>query len=871
LKCVTEGFNEAVSLSNDGASSHEWTVFASLRSAHVRPWNTIEILIECMLSTTQVQDLQRRNPFLSASACSRINQILTISLLKFVRTRQIMDCIQLAGVAQEFICSLANSCRSPLVDLSVIHDSSKTLHFHLSNLAEQLCRHRTKNDTTLCPVSAADISSFANRFYVLEVIEESSAPSTLHIDPRLLVFEFISAFMLRTRQIELAFDFMQKIKDGACSVQQMVMAAGKTSVVTPLLALLLSGTRFVTCVCPAELLNQSRLEIRKKYSSILKKSVVTFTCSRESGLENLKRMAMKLQEAEAENSVICTTPQSVKSAFLKFTEIGLKLVSGKKDGIDQTQAMRSAQQVLARENVAQALKTGSYEAVTAKKEQALKSEMAVIQTRLEELLQTESWHSGRERRDEIVNLHEKFQSLSASLQAASEPQAKIDFERETQRLVHASQASLQHAQGLVEESELFETLDCLKHILSIWKKPSSIALLDEVDLIMNPLKSEMIFPIGHKEDLPLTDVARDRIRFNLPIHLIVLMLQAASASVVHNYSNAQDDSITLRDLRECISEGIHCKSIQHKVHPPPAFDEIICLDPKFYDKKIRPALGALAVSWLLRNSFFNTAVHFRANQRVQFVENPSKAWLASSKGLIDSFDAATGKYLVKLDQILCDQHNITPNPHPFAYDDIKFAYDTSLQEQQLLEHEKIVETNIRLFVAGGSNHSEMHSLNLHPEAVSFLNLAKDIVSVIIPHIFSKFHRVSYGLLHPQDYVRWNEQKSQNWTMGRNISSVPFDKINLPSKEAEFAHPDVRLLIFCAFVATDFPFSDSHWIHSAFFLVRGTARGRHHGAHENGDMRLPALAASPTLPFSSRVCVYVCIISLPTPGPSRFQV
>ena len=274
LKCVMQGFNDSVSLSNESdACSHDWVLFSSLRSSQVRPWNTIEILIECMLSSKQHHDLRLRNPFLSPGRCSRINQILTIALLTFVRTRQIMDCLQIARIAHELICGVLSKLGSDSVDTLSFQSTSKTLHFHLLNLAEQLSRQRTSN--AQCPIFSADIGKFSNRFFLLRATEDSGG-HTLHIDPRLLVFEFVSAFMLRTRQIELAFDFMQKIKDGVGSVQQMVMAAGKTSVITPLLALLLSGNRFVTCVCPAELLNQSRAEIRKKFSSILKKKVPLF-------------------------------------------------------------------------------------------------------------------------------------------------------------------------------------------------------------------------------------------------------------------------------------------------------------------------------------------------------------------------------------------------------------------------------------------------------------------------------------------------------------------------------------------------------------------------------------------------------------------
>ena len=75
------------------------------------------------------------------------------------------------------------------------------------------------------------------------------------LDPRFLVFEFITGFLLRKRQYELVTDFLSAHKRGESSVHQMIMGAGKTTVVGPLLALMLAdGQRLVTQVCPGRCL-----------------------------------------------------------------------------------------------------------------------------------------------------------------------------------------------------------------------------------------------------------------------------------------------------------------------------------------------------------------------------------------------------------------------------------------------------------------------------------------------------------------------------------------------------------------------------------------------------------------------------------------
>ena len=83
-------------------------------------------------------------------------------------------------------------------------------------------------------------------------------------DPRLLAFEFVSGFMLRRRQCELVKDFVTSADAGTSCVYQMIMGAGKTTVIGPLLALILAdGQRLITQICPSALLEMTRGVLRK--------------------------------------------------------------------------------------------------------------------------------------------------------------------------------------------------------------------------------------------------------------------------------------------------------------------------------------------------------------------------------------------------------------------------------------------------------------------------------------------------------------------------------------------------------------------------------------------------------------------------------
>lgn len=66
-------------------------------------------------------------------------------------------------------------------------------------------------------------------------------------------------------------------------VKQMIMGAGKTTVVGPLLALMLGdGKSLVAQVVPPALLEFSRSIMRSTFSSIMHKRVYTLHCERAS-------------------------------------------------------------------------------------------------------------------------------------------------------------------------------------------------------------------------------------------------------------------------------------------------------------------------------------------------------------------------------------------------------------------------------------------------------------------------------------------------------------------------------------------------------------------------------------------------------------
>lgn len=91
--------------------------------------------------------------------------------------------------------------------------------------------------------------------------------------------------MLREAQLQLVDQFMGAVRDPTkkgAAVHQLIMGSGKTTVVAPLLALMLAdGKSLVVQVVPPALLEFSRSIMRERFSSpIIRKAVFTFAFDR---------------------------------------------------------------------------------------------------------------------------------------------------------------------------------------------------------------------------------------------------------------------------------------------------------------------------------------------------------------------------------------------------------------------------------------------------------------------------------------------------------------------------------------------------------------------------------------------------------------
>lgn len=118
-------------------------------------------------------------------------------------------------------------------------------------------------------------------------------------------------------------DYIRAVTEGNSMVKQMIMGAGKTCVVCPLLTLMLGdGSNLIVQVVPPALLDFSRSVMRSTFSSIMHKRIYTLSFDRSSEID--PALLKKLVNAKVTRGVVITTPTTVKSIMLKVR----KLVGG---------------------------------------------------------------------------------------------------------------------------------------------------------------------------------------------------------------------------------------------------------------------------------------------------------------------------------------------------------------------------------------------------------------------------------------------------------------------------------------------------------------------------------------------------------------
>jgi len=607
---------------------------------------TFEWLCGLSLSTTADLDLHRVNPFhgdVNELNSALIGAMLRSNRLHFVRQaiHQARAILAFLSVCQARALSQQRATKTPG---SLPADSSEGMGERAVSV-EALADVGSMRDRLLLLSSQLVDILTAQRHYITD-----STSGDAKFDPRFLVFEFIFSILLRKRQVEMVNWFIQNVRSGQSRVQQMIMGQGKTTVVGPLLALILSdGKTLVTQVMPTALLEQSRNVLRRCFSVVIPKQIFTLTFDRscDDSAEVVNTLQQKLDAAERHRSLVVAAPESIKALELKFVE--------------QLHAIEDA-------------------------------------TSPNPLAATSSFFA--EGSEEMAK---------GAAVTGTEDRLEKQIRQMRQKLLARS--------GMA---------DALVPILHQWKR--GVLIMDEVDVLLHPLRSELNFPIGHKVPIDCSGP-----RWMLPIHILDAVFAAGSRSIsrcasLHELPAGplqESGRSILSTLAAALADGFDNRVMQREPHP-------VLLDVAFYESRLRPILAAWTTLWL-RTSLPGTTAAVAA------------AAMASG----------------------------SPVPPQTAVDRTP---DNIFSE-------------ILLGPSLGPLSEIIHS-RFAPHAVQILTLARDWIQTILPHVLSKIDRVSYGLLQPEDLVNANPADLERMPLSRKLLAVPFVAKDVPSRSSEFAHPDV---------------------------------------------------------------------------------
>ena len=173
----------------------------------------------------------------------------------------------------------------------------------------------------------------------------------------------------------------------------------------------------------------------------------------------------------------------------------------------------------------------------------------------------------------------------------------------------------------------------LQAVMRIFKQ--GCMLLDEVDLILHPLKSELNFPKGEKFGLDVSDQGE---RWGLPIHLMdaIFFAQTQKVSTFENRGSAVQ---ILKRISNTIQEGYNSRSLQRLPH-------IVLLNMDFYHAELKPLMAEWAFLWLQKNHLHGIdreeAIHYLLTGAASRSEATSKiSYLTSTLQILQKKEASS--------------------------------------------------------------------------------------------------------------------------------------------------------------------------------------------------------------------------------------
>ena len=302
-----------------------------------------EYMVSCLLSSASVDDLSRLNPFVPRARWHQLRDLLAVLLLRANRVGQTNRTLQLTADTLQLLekcradvgggvgrrgrgvaCRAAGAGR-PRRGRVGLAAQGRRVHGGAdggARLARQAARRGGGGRGGGRRYGAITTTIIIRRRWRRRHgggRNDASSSSSVTVDPRFLAFEFLWSLQLRARQVDLVLECVDAALQGGSIVKQMIMGAGKTSVVSPLISLILAQGSFLVVQCvPLALLEMSSRIFRSTFSSVIQKRLYTFACDRST--PGTKATLEKLRSARDHSSIVITTPPAIKSMFLKFVE-----------------------------------------------------------------------------------------------------------------------------------------------------------------------------------------------------------------------------------------------------------------------------------------------------------------------------------------------------------------------------------------------------------------------------------------------------------------------------------------------------------------------------------------------------------------------
>ena len=467
IACSDERSDSPNTGSIDGETNFLLFRFGQCSEREPSVW--FELLVASILSSTSEHDIRMLNPFLSRIAYTTVTSLTVVAMLTSIRISQ------------------THRALTHLTKLVLLLRQVKGTN-------QPKAKTRLSQEIILLSSTIAnDLTS--ERHYM------SFDPNAgkIRFDPRFLVFEFTYSIMLRKSQVILVNRFMDALRNNKSMCHQMIMGAGKTTVVAPLLALMLAdGSALVTQVVPHALLEMSRSVMREKFAAVVRKPVFTFSFGR--GAKVNRDLYMKLLKARDSKAVICATPTSIKSFMLKFVEM-----------------MRHLDQ---KQGPAPPTSSSFFESFS------------------------------------LSNIAKRFREQSTIVEMKVGPE---------------------------------DVYYCVQ-ILKLFK--DGVLLLDEVDLILHPLKSELNWPLGIKEPLDFTQSKMGKgLRWEIPWHLLDAIFYAKEKRMTVAFNDSREALLILDQISGIIRRGVDEKKFQHTPH-------LVLLDKSFYHRELKPLMARWQLLYL---------------------------------------------------------------------------------------------------------------------------------------------------------------------------------------------------------------------------------------------------------------------------------